>query len=136
MPFGGHLFNQIQQPVDVRASGINREKYRVQSGFFGRLGGGDRQLNGFFQRPFIALFDQVFAGWNFNNDAVYTAIGRQFDIRNHTARKTKYFGVQVAFDDFPDRRLVIGGYRRHSGLDAVNTDFRQFFGDLDFVLFF
>ena len=78
----------------------------------------------------------MFAGRNFNDNAVHTAISRQFNIRNHTARKTKDLGAQVAFDDFSNGRLVIGGYRRHAGFDAVNTDFGKLFGDLDFIVFF
>ena len=83
--FLGDALDQIQEPVDIRARGIDGKEDRVKAVLLGVLGCLDRQTDGFFQRPFVGVLDDVIAGRHFHDDAIDAAIDRPLDVFFHAA---------------------------------------------------
>ena len=97
-----------RKPVQVGARRIDGEKHRVQPLCLGKCGRFDGKVHRLFQRPSVALFNEVRAGGDLNDDAAHAAVGGQFHIIHHTAAKTEDLRCEITLDDFSDRGLIPG----------------------------
>ncbi len=81
------------------------------------------------------MFDQVGAGGDLYNYAVYAAVNSSLHVVHHTTGETKDLRTQVPFYDLFDRGLVRGRYGRHTRLDTVYPHLGQLLCNPYLILF-
>ena len=121
MAFGGHLLDDVEKPVQLRARRVDCEKHRVQAGLFRR----ERRLDGGFHRPLngpaVGVLDHVIACRDLDDDPLTAAGLDHFDLVGDAPRKSKNLGLQAQGGNILNRGFVLFGNRRHSRLNTVNS---------------
>ena len=132
--FGGHHLDDLEEPIELGARGVDGEEDRVKTGFLGGQRGFDRRLHGALDRPPVAVLDHVVAGRNLDDDALAAAVLDDLHLGRDAAREPEDLGFQPKRGDVGDGRLVGRRHGRHAGLDTVHPKRVELLGDGDLFL--
>ena len=94
VPFGGDLRNNVEEPVELGAGGVDGEEHGVEAGFLR----GERRVDGRFhravERPAIGVLDHVVAGGNLDHDAFDAARLDDLDFFRNAAGEREDLGLE------------------------------------------
>ena len=131
--FGGDLVDDVEEPADLGARGVDGEEDGVEAGFLGRERRVDRGLHGPIHAPAVGVLDHVVAGGNLDDHAGAAARLDDLDLFGNAAREREDFGLQPQRGDVLNGGLVLLGHRRHAGLDPVNAERVELLGNRDLL---
>ncbi len=134
MAFPGYPSDQIQNPVDFGAGEVDGKEDDLQALFVSKGRRFNGQVDGLLQRPFVGVFDDVFARGDLHHHPGNASIHGPLHIVNHATRESKDLGSQIPRDDLSDRCRIIGRDDGHAGLNAVDAGFSQRLGNANLVI--
>ena len=126
--------DQIEHPLHIRATEIDRKEDDFKSLLVRVRGRFNGKVNGLFERPAVGVLDDVFARGHLHHDAGHAAIDGPLHIVDHASGERENLRTEVPLHDLLDRRFVAGRHHGHSGFDPMNAGCRQALGDPDLFI--
>ncbi len=131
--FGGHLFDDVEEAIELGTGRVNREEDGVETGGLGGKRGLDRRFHRALDRPAVAVLDHVVAGRDLDDDPRAAAGLDDVDLGRDAAGEAEDLGLQAERGDVRDGRLVRRRHRGHAGLDAVDAQRVELLRDRDLL---